>query len=39
MILDKIHTISGVAATTTLVAVLEFGEDADGDADPFTTWA
>ena len=39
VILDKIHTIPGVSATTTLVAVPEFGEDSDGDADPFGTWS
>jgi DNA-binding Lrp family transcriptional regulator len=38
VILNKIHTIPGVWATTTLVAVPEFGEDADEDADPFSTW-
>jgi DNA-binding Lrp family transcriptional regulator len=39
VILDKIHTIPGVWATTTLVAVPEFGQDADEDAEPFSTWA
>jgi DNA-binding Lrp family transcriptional regulator len=39
VILDKIHAIPGVSATTTLIAVPEFGEDSDEDADPFTTWA
>jgi DNA-binding Lrp family transcriptional regulator len=39
VILDKIHTIPGVSGTTTLVAIPEFGEDADEDADPFSSWA
>jgi DNA-binding Lrp family transcriptional regulator len=39
VILDKIHTIPGVSATTTLVAIPEFGQDADEDAEPFSTWA
>jgi len=39
VILEKIHTIAGVSATTTLVAVPEFGEDTDEDAEPFSTWA
>lgn len=38
VILDKIHSIPGVSATTTLVAVPEFGEGADEDADPFSSW-
>jgi DNA-binding Lrp family transcriptional regulator len=38
VILDKIHAIPGVSATTTLIAVPEFGEDADEDADQFRTW-
>jgi DNA-binding Lrp family transcriptional regulator len=38
VILDKIHAIPGVSATTTLIAVPEFGEEADEDADQFRTW-
>jgi DNA-binding Lrp family transcriptional regulator len=39
LILDRIHSIPGVQATTTLVAVPEFGDDADEDRDQFNTWA
>jgi DNA-binding Lrp family transcriptional regulator len=39
VILDQIHAIPGVVATTTLVAVPEFGADVDEDRDEFSTWA
>ncbi len=39
VILEKVHLIPGVQATTTLVSVPSFGEEADEDRDEFSTWA